>query len=132
MAKFGWRLHFRAACGAGRRRPSGARLAKLLRDEASHREPIDPKLLLELADMLDPPAGRKAAKLRIIPPRGGRRAEHDWVKVGAAARRLLATGMKKNSVLFEVAEQLGTDEITVRRALKNYEIAELHDSESND
>lgn len=131
MAVLPWQWWLPTAIGRNGT-PDAEQLAAGLRRFANGEEPVDPGLLLALADMLDNPSGYAGAKLKLTRARGGRRPQFDWVEAGRVAYEAIERGVKPDAAIFETAKTTGCDERTVRRALANYRIGMAADSEASD
>tara|TARA_B100000678_G_scaffold274004_1_gene264776 strand:+ start:61 stop:510 length:450 start_codon:yes stop_codon:yes gene_type:complete len=80
-----------------------------------------PELLSALADLFDPPAGRRGATARLIQPKGGKAAKNSWYDIGQLADELAdrdgyASAIAAVCAEFEIGESAAKDALRQYRA----------------
>lgn len=93
--------------------PDPVFLAEGLRLYAERGE-CPPELLTALADLFDPPAGKRGATARLVQPKGGKAAKHNWYDVGQMADELadrdgFASAIAAVQAEFEIGETAAKD-----------------------
>ena len=101
--------------------PDGGFLAEGLRLFAE-RGVCPPELLSALADLFDPPAGKRGAMARLVQPRGGKAAKHSWFEIGQMADEL-ADRDGYASAIAAVCAEFEIGETAAKRALADYRSA---------
>ena len=103
--------------------PDPALLAEGLRLFA-YRGGCPPEALRALADLFDPPAGKRGTKAVLVQPKGGRAAKHSWYDIGQMADELSDLGGYDYAIL-TVCREFGVSETTAKGALAQYRAARI-------
>ena len=78
-----------------------------------------PELLSALADLFDPPAGKRGATARLVQPKGGKAAKHSFFEIGQMADEL-ADLDGYASAIAAVCTEFEIGETAAKEALRRY------------
>lgn len=81
-----------------------------------------PELLSSLADLFDPPAGKRGVTARLIQPKGGKAVKHSFFAMGQMADEL-ANRDGYASAIAAVCAEFEIGETTAKKALTDYRMA---------